>query len=121
MNEENKFSTRIKRLRQECDMSQEELGKLVGVSKVSVWQWENGINYPNNNVLLALADYFKVSTDYLLGKSDVRNISDDRLDDIDLSAFPVGFLGELSEMSKEQIEQLRTYARFLKQRNDDDD
>ena len=61
-------------------LSQEELGKLVGISKVSVWQWENGINYPNNETLLKLADYFQVSTDYLLGKSDIRNINNENED-----------------------------------------
>ena len=77
---DNKFSLRIKQLRLDNNMSQEELGKLVGISKVSVWQWENGINYPNNETLLKLADYFQVSTDYLLGKSDIRNINNENED-----------------------------------------
>ena len=77
---DNKFSLWIKQLRLDNNMSQEELGKLVGISKVSVWQWENGINYPNNETLLKLADYFQVSTDYLLGKSDIRNINNENED-----------------------------------------
>ena len=77
---DNKFSLRIKQLRLDNNMSQEELGKLVGISKVSVWQWENGINYPNNETLLKLADYIQVSTDYLLGKSDIRNINNENED-----------------------------------------
>lgn len=65
-NKTTKFAIRIHSLRVEKGLSGEELGKIFGVSKVSVWQWENGINYPNNNILLQIANYFNVSTDYLL-------------------------------------------------------
>lgn len=112
---------RLKELRQLNNISQKDLAKLLNKAESTISMWENGQREMDYETLKDVANYFQVSIDYLLGKSDVRNISDDRLDDIDLSAFPVGFLGELSEMSKEQIEQLRTYARFLKQRNDDDD
>ena len=61
------FSARIKELRLERNLTCEELGKIMGVSKVSVWQWENNINYPNNKILIKLTNFFNVTSDYLLG------------------------------------------------------
>ena len=64
------FSERIKELRLEKGMTQEEVGKLIGVKRYSVYGYEKGNNYPEVPGLIALADYFGVSTDYLLGRTD---------------------------------------------------
>ena len=64
------FSERIKELRLERGMTQEEVGKLIGVKRYSVYGYEKGNNYPEVPGLIALADYFGVSTDYLLGRTD---------------------------------------------------
>lgn len=62
---------RIKELRtaQTPKMSQEKLGKLVGVGRTTVTMWENGSNEPDNATLVKLAEIFGVSIDYLLGKT----------------------------------------------------
>ena len=49
------------------------MGKIAGVSKQAISQFENATNYPHVNTLLALADYFDVSLDYLVGRSDNPN------------------------------------------------
>lgn len=61
---------RIKELRtaQTPKMSQDKLGKLVGVGRTTVTMWENGSNEPDNATLVKLAEIFGVSVDYLLGK-----------------------------------------------------
>lgn len=59
----------IKKLRQERGMKQEELGLAVGVSKQSVSNWENENIMPSIDLLIRLADYFGVSTDFLLGRA----------------------------------------------------
>lgn len=60
----------IRRLRLERGLRQEELGNAVGVSKQSVSNWENENIAPSVELLLRLADYFGVSTDYLLERTD---------------------------------------------------
>ncbi|OUN07139.1 hypothetical protein B5G43_05915 [Flavonifractor sp. An92] len=62
---------RIKELRtaQTPKMSQDKLGKLVGVGRTTVTMWENGSNEPDNATLVKLAEIFGVSVDYLLGKN----------------------------------------------------
>lgn len=61
---------RIKLLREEKGIRQEDIGKLFCVSKSAVSQWENDIRTPDMNIVIKLADYFNVSTDYLLGRTD---------------------------------------------------
>ena len=59
---------RLRELRKENKMSQEDLGKLIGVSKVSVSGYENGTRIPSLDVLYGILDVFGVSADYLLGR-----------------------------------------------------
>ncbi len=61
-------STRVKELRKSRGLSQKDIGKLIGVTKVSVCGYENGTRTPSLESLELLADIFEVSTDYLLGR-----------------------------------------------------
>lgn len=61
------FGERLKRLRKERGLTQAELGSRVGLSKAVVSKYENAIGYPSYDVLIQLAAFFRVSTDYLLG------------------------------------------------------
>lgn len=69
------FSERIKELRMENGMTQEEVGKIIGVKRYSVYSYEKGLNYPEVRGLIILADYFKVSIDYLVGRTDNPEIN----------------------------------------------
>ncbi len=61
---------RLKKLRRDKKLTQEQLGKKVNVTKVSISGYENGNRTPDTETLQNLADFFGVSTDYLLGRSD---------------------------------------------------
>ena len=69
------FSIRIKELRKQHNLTQEQLGQVIGVSKYSILLYEKGKNYPDVRGLIGLADYFEVSTDYLLGRTDNPEIN----------------------------------------------
>ena len=58
---------RIKELRLEKGLSQTELAKILFVNQTAVSQWERGATTPSPNMLRTLADYFHVTTDFLLG------------------------------------------------------
>lgn len=58
---------KIKELRKSSGMTQEELGKKLGVIKQTVSSWENDSSEPNHVATIALAKLFGVTTDYLLG------------------------------------------------------
>lgn len=64
---------RIKLLREEKKIRQDELAKVLSISPSAVGMYERDEREPNDEITLKLAEYFGVSTDYLLGKSDIRN------------------------------------------------
>ena len=70
------LGNRIKMLREEKGLKQEELAKMMSVSPSTIGMYEINKREPNNELILKLADYFNVSTDYLLGKTDIRNINE---------------------------------------------
>ena len=62
-----KFSERLKELRNERQLSILNLAKEIGVSDATMCRWENGQNDVKGKDLIKLANYFNVSSDYLLG------------------------------------------------------
>ena len=60
----------LKRLRREKDITQEELAEILGVSFQSVSRWELGVCYPDMALLPAIASFFNVTVDALLGIDD---------------------------------------------------
>ena len=61
---------RLKELRKEQNLSFEKLGKLTGLDKSSLCNWENCKYDISSDDLVVLAKFYKVSTDYLLGLED---------------------------------------------------
>lgn len=66
---ENITGQRIRQLRRELDLSQEELSKKIKVTTSAVGQYETGNKKPSYDTLCRLADVFDVTTDYLLGRT----------------------------------------------------
>lgn len=64
------FRERLRILRESRELTQSELGQVLRVSKQTISNYENGISAPDQETLGRLADYFGVSTDYLLGRTD---------------------------------------------------
>jgi len=60
----------IKRLRREKELTQENLAEFLGVTFQSVSKWERGESYPDITLLPAIASFFNVTTDNLLGLND---------------------------------------------------
>ncbi|MBQ8309347.1 MAG: helix-turn-helix transcriptional regulator [Clostridia bacterium] len=64
------FKDRLKDLRNERNLSQQELGKIVNMSKMAISHWESGHSEPSISQLILLSDFFEVTVDYLIGKTD---------------------------------------------------
>lgn len=66
----NHFGDRLRGLRKGQKKSQQELASLLGLSQTTIANYENNSRFPNDTILLQLADYFQVSLDYLLGRTE---------------------------------------------------
>jgi len=64
------FQERLKYLRKECNTQQKDIAAYIGVQPRTFRSYESGDLYPSFQVLIALADYFQVSIDYLTARSD---------------------------------------------------
>ena len=64
------FKDRLKELRIDKNISQKELGQLLNMSKMAVSHWESGHSEPSIAQLILLSDFFQVSVDYLIGKTE---------------------------------------------------
>lgn len=70
---ENSLGRRIKLLREEKELSQLELAKILNISNSALSQYEAGNRIPSDEIKKKIAEYFNVSLDYLMGTSDIRN------------------------------------------------
>lgn len=64
------FKIRLKELRKENGISQTALASAIGTSADCIYDWEKGRSEPSINEIIALAKFFEVTTDYLLGVKD---------------------------------------------------
>ena len=72
----NNLNERIRDLRTNNKLTQKQLADVLSVNVLSVQRFEYGTRKPSLENLIALADYFNVSIDYLVGRTDVKNINE---------------------------------------------
>lgn len=66
------FATRLRELRSEKGLTQGELAKQFSLKASTIGMYENGRRMPEIKTLLTMADFFNVTTDYLLGRTSLR-------------------------------------------------
>ncbi len=71
------FGDRLKSLRKSSGYTQKELGEKLNVSGRVIGYYESNERFPDKDTLTDIADFFKVSVDYLLGRTDIKNNADD--------------------------------------------
>lgn len=81
---------KLRSLRIEKNLTQKQVADRIGLAISAVSSYESGNRYPTYDTLIKLARMFHVSTDYLLGITDKRNIDVTGLDDED-----VGLISQL--------------------------
>ncbi|WBW95283.1 helix-turn-helix domain-containing protein [Oceanirhabdus sp. W0125-5] len=69
-----KFGDRLKYLRENKQLLSKEFAKEMNVEPATVTNWEKGKRFPKDDMLVKIADYFDVTLDYLLGRTDSSNI-----------------------------------------------
>ncbi|WP_430106021.1 helix-turn-helix domain-containing protein [Paenibacillus validus] len=69
-----KYGDRIAILREKSALTQEELANKLGISRASLSHYENNRREPDFNTTLKIANFFQVSTDYLIGRADIPDL-----------------------------------------------
>lgn len=72
---ENEFPKRLKRLREKQRRKQYIVSELCGLNRSAIRRYERGERKPGADELTAIADYFEVSVDYLLGRTENPQIN----------------------------------------------
>ena len=67
----------LAKLRQERRLTKEQLGQVLCVSAGTISNYEKDVHLPDADKLIMLADYFHVSTDYLLGRTRIQETQTD--------------------------------------------
>nr|UWG11904.1 MAG: helix-turn-helix domain protein [Bacteriophage sp.]DAE80377.1 MAG TPA: repressor protein [Caudoviricetes sp.]DAK81009.1 MAG TPA: repressor protein [Caudoviricetes sp.]DAL90657.1 MAG TPA: repressor protein [Caudoviricetes sp.] len=100
------FDKILKLLRNEKNMSQQELADALGISKSSINMYERGERQPNFEVLEAIADFFNVDIDYLLGRTNKTTKI------INPNTIAAHFDGD--EYTPEELDEIKAFAEFVK-------
>lgn len=103
---------RLKYLRNEKKITQRQLAKLLNLSSSTIAMYETGKRKPDCETLQRIADFFDVSTDYLLGRTDILNPYTENDGNISL---------DLSGLSKKDIDKVQEYVELLKQKYNSDE
>lgn len=102
---------RLKELRVEKNLSQSKLAELFNISQQAVSHYEKGIRDIDSSLMKTLSKYFDVSTDYLLGISDIKNYSEDPNITIALHSDT-----DYDELPKEAKDEINNFIEFIKQK-----
>lgn len=92
------FGSKLKSLRKELNLTQEQLAQRIGVAKSVVSYYESGERYPSYDVLVKLTNVFHVTTDYLLDIEKKHTL-------------------DVSDLSPEDIQVLQTVANALRRKH----
>jgi transcriptional regulator with XRE-family HTH domain len=99
------FGERLRLLREEQKMAQKEIASLLGLTYSAIGKYETDSTKPSSDSINKLADYFHVTTDYLLGRSNIRLSAEEIL------AEHRDMIADLSETARKEIMDFVGYIR----------
>jgi transcriptional regulator with XRE-family HTH domain len=100
------FGERLKQLRTEKGLTQVELSKIIMVNQGTIACYETNKKFPTHDNLKRLADFFSVSTDYLLGRTDTFNQVQEEKTEYKID----------NEFTEEEQKQIEAFKEFIKSR-----
>lgn len=110
---------RILTIRKELNMSQKELADKAGITEATLSRYENNLREPKAEIIGKIAIVLGVSTDYLLGHTDIRNNYSDESNDNKIITKAYHNL-DTAGLSEEDIKKVEDYIEFLKQKYNPD-
>lgn len=105
------FGERLRELRTEKNLTQEELAKHFGLHKTRISQYELNKRQADDEMKKKLAKYFNVSLDWLMGLTDVRNYTEDKANTIALHSDT-----DYDNLPQEAKDEINNFIEFVKQK-----
>lgn len=102
------FGTRLKKSRIDSRISQEDFAKKIGVTRSSIANYETNRNMPTADILYKIANILNCSIDYLMCKTDIKNIAQD---------FKLAYYKETQGLTDEEIKQALEFYKMIKEKN----
>lgn len=92
------LSERLRFLRTQRNMTQEELAEYIGIGKQAISQYERGVRRPDYETIILFCDFFNVSSDYMIGKSNVtlKLLNSDDIQKLDKKKNKIPVLGKVA-------------------------
>lgn len=110
------FGDKLKELRKEQNLTQEEIGELCEVGKTTISNWENNITQPPFEIVKRLAQYFGVTIDYLLN---FTQEDADNMEKLKQALKQAGMWNySMNDMSREDFEKAMKIVAMLKEKKD---
>lgn len=101
----------LKMLREEKGLTQASMAKNLNLSPSTIGMWEQNRRSPDSESLKNLSDFFNVSIDYLLGKSNYRNYTDDPKNTIALHSDK-----DYDDLPDEARDEINNFIEYVKQK-----
>lgn len=98
---------RLKNLREDSQLNQSDIAKKLNISTAAYSYYENEKRDMPTNVLKQLSEFFNCSIDYLLGKTDIRNIEQE---------FNFTYHKETEGLSEDEIKEALEFYKMVKNR-----
>ena len=115
------FGERLRGLRIEKELNQEEFGKLFNMPKSRISQYETNKRQADDQTKKLFADYFKVSLDYLMGRSDIRTPEaltlDEELQQLLSNPDTLVAFKDFNNLSDTDKQEIINFIKFKKQQN----
>ncbi|AYE35420.1 helix-turn-helix domain-containing protein [Clostridium septicum] len=113
------FADRLKEERTKKNLTQSELATILYLGQTSVSKYENGKQIPETPTLQKIADFFEVSVDYLLGKTNIRNYeeitTEDKINKLveesGINTIAAHFKGE--KFTEDDLEDIENFINFV--------
>jgi len=111
------LAERLVKLRRKYNYTQQRLADFLGITRPAYTAYERGTRQPDYETLLKLADYYDVSIDYLLGRTDNPEPSNvDKLKKIGLKKDEELHLFDIEGLTDEDIEFIKNQIEFLRKK-----
>lgn len=108
------FAQRLRELRSEKGVVQKDVANFLNITTSAYGFYEQGKRVPDTDIMIKLSNYFNVSLDYLLGKTDVRNYTEDSNITIALNSDT-----DYDDLPKEAKDEINNFIEYIKQKYKD--